>query len=175
MEIWKDIPGFNGHYQVSNLGRVKTMPRLVVRNQSNGNYTSKEKVLRPGISRGYPVVSLTRNGKAKTYKIHCLVMLAFVGPCPSGQEVLHRDGDRKDATLEHLRYGTRRENMADARLHKTMAGVRNGNSKLTSADIIHIIEAYAAFEENLATELGVTSNTIRNLKMNRTYARTGTR
>lgn len=175
MEIWRDIPGFDGHYQVSNLGRVKSMPRIVVRNQSNGNYTTKEKILRPGLSHGYPTVSLTRNGKSKSYRNHVLVMLAFVGPCPLGQEVLHRDGDRTDATLEHLRYGTRRENMADARLRKTMAGVRNGNSKLTSAMIADIIKAYADFEEELAKVHGVTPGTIRNLKMNRTYARTGTR
>ena len=175
MENWKDVPGYEGLYRVSDQGRVKSLSKVIVRNHTNGNYLSKEKILRPALVQGYPMVALSKNGKAKSIRVHILVMLAFVGPAPEGCEVLHKNGDRTDARLTELRYGTRRENMADARLHKSMAGVRNGNAKLTSEMILDITSAYAELEEKLAKKHSVCVGTIRNLKMNRTYAIEGTR
>lgn len=169
MEVWKAIPGYEGLYEVSDLGQVKRLARLVVRNQSNGNYVCKEIILRPGFIDGYPSVVLTKDGIKKTFRCHQLVMLAFVGPCPVGQEVLHGDGKRGNSKLDNLRYGTRRENMMDAIAHGTMAGVNNGNAKLTTEKITHIIDAYQAFEKKLAAEVGISLQTLRDFRMRRTY------
>lgn len=169
MEVWRDIPGYEGLYQISDMGRVKSMPRLVVRSITNGNYTVKERFLRPALADGYPIVGLSKNGKPRTWRVHFLVMMAFVGPRPDGADVCHEDGDRVNNALSNLRYASRRENMADAIKHGTMAGVKNGNSKLSAKQIMAIVDAYNELEEKLASEHGVSVGTIRNLKMGRTY------
>lgn len=167
MEVWKDIPGYEGLYQVSDHGRVKSLARKVERGA--GFYVCKERVLKPALVDGYPMVALSRNGKAKSIRVHILVMLTFVGPCPEGQEVLHKNGIRSDARLSELSYGTRRENMADAVLHRTVTGVNNGNAKLNAFQIVDIWDAYDTLERELAERHNVCVNTIRNLKMGRTY------
>lgn len=167
-EIWKDITGYEGFYAVSNLGRVKSLARLVERG-SNGSYMCRERILKAASVKGYPAVVLNKGGKSWSVRVHILVMRAFVGPCPEGQEILHKHGDKSDARLENLRYGTRRENMADAVLHGTVVGINNGNAKLSAVDITEIWDAYREFEEGLAEKYGVHVQTIRNLKMGRTY------
>lgn len=167
MEVWKDIPGYESFYQVSDLGRVKSLTRKVYRGA--GFYLCQERILKPALVKGYPAVALAKDGKSRTMRVHILVMLAFVGPCPEGQEVLHRHGDRADARLTELRYGTRRENMADAVVHGTVVGVNNGNAKLTTAQVLEIWDSYDRFERKLAGIHKVSLGTIRNLRMGRTY------
>ena len=100
-EIWKAVPGYEGLYEVSDLGRVRSFARGV-----NG------RLLKPGkASNGYFTVCLGR-GKSRT--LHSLVAEAFIGPKPSGQEVLHKDGTRTNNCVHNLRYGTRAENIRDA-------------------------------------------------------------
>ena len=81
---------------------------------------------------GYEVVSFSINDKTKTYYKHRLMLHAFVGPCPDNCEALHINGNRLDNRLENLRWGTRKENVADAIKHGTATiGSRNGAAKLT--------------------------------------------
>lgn len=103
-ELWKDIPGFEGRYQVSSLGSVRSFARY-----------KDGRLLKPGkASHGYYTVSFGRNN-SKT--VHSLVALAFIGPCPKGMEILHIDGSRTNNALSNLRYGTRTENILDAIKH----------------------------------------------------------
>ena len=78
IEIWKDIENYEGLYQVSNLGRVRSLERDVY--YQNGTFHHlKEKILVPNLdSKGYPFVQLYKNGKRKTIKTHRLVALAFI-------------------------------------------------------------------------------------------------
>jgi len=100
-EIWKPIPGYEGRYEVSNLGRVRSFVR---------NYAGV--FLKPGkASHGYYTVSL---GSKNSRTLHSLVAETFIGPRPAGQEVLHKDGSRTNNCVENLRYGTRSENIRDA-------------------------------------------------------------
>lgn len=104
METWIFIPGFEGVYQVSDLGNVKSFARY-----KDGRF------LKPGkASHGYYTVSFGRNN-SKT--VHSLVALAFLGPCPKGMEVLHIDGTRTNNAVSNLRYGTRTDNILDAIKH----------------------------------------------------------
>lgn len=114
-EIWKDIPGFAGDYEVSNLGRVKSRIR-------------GERILRPGVSsNGYLTVAL----RGRSHTIHELVLGAFVGPRPAGMVTRHLDGDRRNSCLANLAYGTPAENSADAAEHGTkVTGGRYPNAKL---------------------------------------------
>lgn len=79
-EIWKDIKGYENLYQVSNLGRIKSLPRFIKNGEhSSIGYITKEKILKLGISKtGYYVCSLFKNGKGKTHKVHRLVAECFL-------------------------------------------------------------------------------------------------
>lgn len=111
MEIWKDIPGYEGRYQVSNEGRVRSLDRpvRVVCQGIDTMRIAKGKVLRPGPSKsGHVTVAL---GRGKSRPVHQLVLEAFVGLRPEGCEVLHLNHVPTDNRLANLRYGTRSENL----------------------------------------------------------------
>jgi hypothetical protein len=127
-ELWKDIPGYNGAYQASNLGRIKSLLR-------------KERILNPYINdvRCHRIAFLRKNGKGKSHKVHRLVMEAFVGPCPEGMEVRHLDGDGGNNNLVNLRYGTHKENMQDTIIHGTSnKGIKYGKFELTKRKLEQI-------------------------------------
>lgn len=111
MEIWKDLPGQEGRYQVSNAGNVRSTDRPV-RVVCHGVDTvriAKGKLLRPGRNKsGHVTVAI---GKGNSRQVHQLVLEAFVGPRPAGCEVLHLNHNPADNRLENLRYGTRSENL----------------------------------------------------------------
>lgn len=119
-ETWKPIPGFEGHYDASNLGRIKSLARVVIR--SNGvSQTWPERILSPGrTTSGHFAVSLRgANKKPKSIRVHQLVMWAHVGPTPPGMEVCHNNGVHTDNRLDNLRFDTHANNMADLRKHGT--------------------------------------------------------
>jgi hypothetical protein len=111
-EIWKDIPGYEGRYQASTLGRIKSLSRLInSRNQfGEFEYLSKEMILQAGVRGNYLMVVLY-NPK-HTFAVHHLIMAAFVGE-RDGLYVLHANGNPKDNRLENLRYDTQSENIYD--------------------------------------------------------------
>lgn len=110
-EIWKDVVGFEGRYQVSNLGRVRSVDRPV-RVVCKGVDTfriARGRLLRPGRAHsGHVSVAI---GKGNSRLVHQLVLEAFVGPRPKGMESLHLNHDPQDNRLLNLRYGTRSENI----------------------------------------------------------------
>lgn len=120
VETWKPVVGYEGKYEVSDLGRVRSVTRTITQLGRGGVPFSRGvvgRVLRPGVaSNGYPTVAI---GRYNTRTVHSLVAEAFLGPCPAGCEVLHLDGTRTNSVLSNLRYGTRSENIYDA--------VRNGS------------------------------------------------
>ncbi|MBZ4580992.1 NUMOD4 motif-containing HNH endonuclease [Mycobacterium avium] len=117
--IWKPIPGYEGLYEVSDEGEVRSLERVVEHGYS-GTKTIPARVMRQKIDKGgYRRVGLRRDGKQRWLGVHRLVLAAFVGECPEGQEVCHGNGNRADNRLENLRYGTRSENMLDQIAHGT--------------------------------------------------------
>lgn len=113
-EVWKEIPGWEDFYEVSNMGRVKSLPRIVYRKDGRTRRT-KERILVPWTTGpGYPQVRLKSNGKTARHYVHELVMLTFVGPRPHGLDILHHDDCKTNNVLTNLRYGTRTENLYDS-------------------------------------------------------------
>ena len=116
-EIWKDIPGYEGKYQASTEGRIRSLDYEVGgKNHYSGKpftRTIPGRILRPGryCKTGHVSVVLGRGTDGKP--VHQLVMRTFVGEPPLGMEVLHINGNPKDNRLENLRYGTRTENILD--------------------------------------------------------------
>lgn len=102
-ESWRDIPGYEGLYRVSDAGRVASSPR-------NGTLGG---TLKPDTLRlGYCQVKLYRGNVGTVYKVHRLVLLAFVGP--SEKDANHKNGVRSDNRLDNLEYVTAKENTAHA-------------------------------------------------------------
>jgi hypothetical protein len=162
-ERWSDIPGFPG-YRVSTKGRVVSV--LKGRGRLGGRtFDNEAKLLRPTRDkRGYHIYGLYfENGKYRNMKGHRLVLLAFVGPCPEGEEACHCDGDPENNDLDNLRWDTHRNNSQDAIRHgRVRRGSASGRSKLDEADVRIIRDLYGsgALLRDLAMRFGVSSNTI---------------
>ena len=110
MEVWKDIPSYEGKYQISNKGRVKSLPR-------NEKFCkrSEEVILKAfACGSGYQEVILRNNGKRKPKLIHRMVAEAFV-PNPAGKgEVNHKDGNKDNNEHSNLEWVTPKENIKHA-------------------------------------------------------------
>ena len=109
-EIWKDIPNYEGIYQASNLGQVKSLERF--RKGKNGSLvTVKERILKLKLThRGYYRVDLWKQSIGKHYKVHRLVWEAFNGPIPEGLQVNHINEVKTDNRLSNLNLMTCKEN-----------------------------------------------------------------
>ena len=105
-EEWRPIPGFEGHYEASSLGRVRSLKRgapYVLAQTRSGN--------------GYLVAMISMGGKYRPYGIHRLVCMAFYGSPPDGAHACHHDGDRTNNVVSNLRWDTARGNADDMRRH----------------------------------------------------------
>jgi len=120
-EIWKDIRGYEGHYQISNDGRIKSVGRISVHKRLK-QWNIKEKYLTPTkVKAGYFVVALCKNGNEKQHHLHVLKAAAFI-PNPTNLPIVRHINDIKsDNDLENLAWGTHADNTADM--------IRNGNNK----------------------------------------------
>lgn len=104
IEIWKDIPGYEGHYQASDQGRIKA-PTKTLPHKRYGQYTLKEKLLKPAlVTGGYLAVKID----SVNHSVHRLIMLTFEGP--SDLQVHHINSIKTDNRFINLRYCTLRQN-----------------------------------------------------------------
>lgn len=171
---WRDIPGFEGHYKVSECGDVLSCARVISsRRHQSGTKRLRERILKQQDREGYPSVALHLDGETLRLDVHRLVARAFHGPCPEGQETRHRDGNRSNPHRDNLVYGTRAENVADAIEHGTFTrGENNGAAKLTNARVATIKRQIldGARTTALAREHGVSPQAICDIKHERNWA-----
>lgn len=120
-ENWRPVPGYEGAYEVSDLGRVRSLPRIIMR--ANGiPQKIHGRMLKPYVANGYPTVRIAKGGdrgNGQTRLVHRLVAFAFLEPGPEGTEVCHIDGDKGNPRASNLYWGTRAENLADSIAHGT--------------------------------------------------------
>ena len=118
-ERWKPVTGYEGIYEVSNHGRVRSVDRTVT--YSNGQVRRyKGKVRRTPLNQdGYPLVSLCIHGKCQSHYVHSLVAETFIGTRPEGMEVCHNDGSKTNNHVDNLRFDTQSENTLDRVAHGT--------------------------------------------------------
>lgn len=160
-EVWKDIPGTEGAYQASSLGRIRSVERRIP-SIFNGEPCTRRVgggVLKPRIMKsGHLVVDLGRIRRHAP--VHALVALTFIGPRPQGLEVCHRDGNPTNNAIDNLRYDTRTNNLLD----RYLAGGTLGKLKLPeiSAIMRRIEEGKATAE--IAQEFNVCTGTINRIK-----------
>jgi hypothetical protein len=127
IEEWRAVPGYEGLYEVSSFGRVRSLPRA----------TTSGKILRLDLNGLALKARLSKNNIRKSFTAHKLVMWAFVGPMPPDKQLIaHWDGDFRNNRISNLRYATHLENEADKRRHDREAkGERNPACKLTASDV----------------------------------------
>lgn len=157
-ERWLPVPGYEGFYEVSDLGRVRSLPHETASGLRGG------RMLKPFRDKdGYLRVGININGAKLQRPIHQLVLLAFVGSMPPGQQTRHGPGGKLDNRLTNLCYGTSAQNKADQDRDGTMPrGASHGNARLTEQTAREIRRRYELGESQdaLARAYGVSQTCV---------------
>ena len=145
-EIWEDIKGYESYYQVSDLGRVKSLSRTT----SHG-HNKKERILIPGkTGSGYASVNLWKDSKRHNFSVHRLVAEAFIPNRCNLPEVNHKDGNKEFNFKTNLEWTTPSKNIQhsyDELGRKAAHGEAQGHAKLTEADILQIRDSTLTHKE----------------------------
>ena len=170
-EIWREIPGHEGRYEVSDLGRIRSMERVANYGRWGvggiRRYKSKVRALAPTGEGGYLACIVEVPGaKPVSIKAHIAVLHAFVGPCPPGMEGCHGDGHAENNRLDNLRWDTKSNNNRDKEKHGTaQKGSKNGAARLNEEQVSEIKRRISSETlKVLGDEFGVSLNTIWRIK-----------
>lgn len=129
MEIFKDIPGYEGLYQVSNIGTVKSLQRKCKQYRSKSGYAiQKEKILKTTENFGYPSLQLFINGSFRTLEVHRLVAITFIDNPNNYSVVNHKNGIKNDNRVENLEWVNHRENSTHGKMQKNKTSIYPGVS-----------------------------------------------
>jgi hypothetical protein len=180
-EIWKDIAGYEGYYQVSNLGRVKSLDRIIPHKRHITHHLKgkicKGKIIKAG---GYVVVSLGKNNQGKWIKVHQIVAKTFIPNPENKHEIDHINAIPTDNRVENLRWATRLENANNPITKTSIAKSKIGNKcrmKLNKLDYKKVSEIRIllskgdkrGYMSDIARKYGVTPTTVWNIKINRIW------
>lgn len=164
-EEWRDVQGFEGQFQISDLGRVRSMPSLT---------RKTARIIQPHFTEnGYLRINLRKGGKRRQLYIHRMVLLAFRGECPEGMEGCHDNGIKADCKLSNLRWDTRKNNEADKKIHGTdNEGFRNGQCKMTESVVLEIKSLIASGMKgkDIAAKFDIHPNLVSQIKNNRKWS-----
>lgn len=131
-EEWRKVAGFEEFYEVSSLGRIRSLDRVVHYPDGRRGYTKPGVILRPTVHPGdkYCRIALYRDGKCRRrVLLHVLILETFVGQRPEGYEARHLNGDGSDNRLVNLQWGTSSENTYDLVRHGTHNNARKTHCK----------------------------------------------
>ena len=152
MEQWLNVVGFEGLYEVSNYGQVRSVKTGQIKKQTVSKIDKRF------------YLGLWINNKQKIVKPHRLVLEAFVGKCPDGMECCHNDGNSFNNHLNNLRWDTPKNNHADKVKHGTTnRGERCGTAKLT-LEQVNSIRKDNRLQRVIAEEYGVRQSLISRIK-----------
>jgi NUMOD4 motif/HNH endonuclease len=158
-EVWLPVVGYEGLYEVSSLGNVRSIP----------GGRRKGGAIKTFNDGRYLTVNLHRNGTRRKWGVHVLVAAAFLGPRPDGHVVRHGPNGALDNRASELSYGTQKENCADRKRDGTHPIGDNANRRLlTSSDVIRIWYS-AEPSPVLAERYGVHETTIRKIWMGKNW------
>lgn len=137
-EIWKDIQGYEGFYQISNLGRVRSLERIA----PSGKFVKQ--IIRKQLKDkdGYCIVGLNKNKSQKTHKVHRLVANAFIENTDNLPEVNHKDEDKTNNEVSNLEWCNAKYNLTYGSRNGMFIGEKNNNCKLSEKDVEDIRNQY---------------------------------
>lgn len=165
-EEWRAVPGYEGSYEVSDQGRVRSLDRVA----TNGS-RRQGKVLKQipgGYKNWYRYVSLCRGSKAQVVQTHKLVLLAFVGPPQPEQEACHGLGGPADNRTVNLRWDTKKANSADQKASGThQHAERHWNARLTRGCVARARDMLrcGVFQYDVAAWFGVSQSQISRINL----------
>lgn len=167
-EIWKDIPRYEGKYQASSFGRIRSLTRPITQIGRGGKpFTRvvKGRILRPASSKSNPHLFVVLGHGANGSQVHQLVAATFLGPQPSKTDVRHLNGNPQDNRPENLSYGTRTENILD------VFRVGKAWRKLTRSQADEIKQRLSNGEKGrtLAKEFSVSESIVSAIKLGRVH------
>ena len=152
MEYWKPVVGYERLYEVSDLGRVRTIK------------TGKFKTHTVSAQDRRHFMLLWKKNKPALMRVHRLVLLAFKGPPPRRHESCHNDGNPEHNHLSNLRWDTRKSNHADRIRHGTTnRGEQCGTSKLTTKQVL-AIRKDQRLQREIAADYGILQNHVSRIK-----------
>lgn len=167
-EVWMPVPDYEGLYEVSNLGNVRRDPQAPARSLGVPGASIK-----PVMTSGYLVVSLSKRGVVKTHRLHKIVMRAFCGDEPfDGAHVCHNDGITSHCQLTNLRWDTAAGNQADIDRHGTRCRGEDVFGAVLTEDGVREIRRRLASGERyptIASDHGVSVSTIYQIKHNKIW------
>lgn len=176
-EYYVDIEGFEGYYQVSNYGSVRSLDR-VIKEKTGKTRTIKGLVLKPRINRrGYQNVDLKKQGKRKTVSAHKLVAQAFLSNPDNKPTVNHLNGIKTDNNVNNLEWATHSENLSHAhniRLRKSPVDIlsKNYHRKLNSQQVLvikHLLKIGKLTHKEIAKIFNVGRSTISEINSGRKW------
>jgi hypothetical protein len=134
-EIWKDVVGWEGWYEISSEGRIRSVSRTVNTKKENGSRIEIGKILKPWKTpKGYLQIGLVKNNCEKRYSLHRLVAIAFHPNPENKPQVNHKNGIKTDCRAINLEWTTAKENIR----HSIESGLSNKRQKLTNEQILEI-------------------------------------
>ena len=163
-EFWRDIPGFEGKYQASTYGRIRSKDRRV-RVVASGTETTRlspGKILKPGKQKKSGHLTVVLGRKYGSMPVHTAVALTFLGARPEGMDVCHIDGNPENNCIENLRYDTRTENILD--VYRIGGRWRKLNLNDMS-EIIRLLDSGAYTQHAIANMFSVSDATISRIKL----------
>lgn len=170
-EIWKPVDNYEGLYEVSNFGQVRSLPKEWITGWNGVKRRHEGFLLKPGRGRdGYLSVSLSNAGKIKHHSIHRLVLQAFIGE--SVLDCNHKDGNKENNRLNNLEYCTTRENIKHAyRIGlKSNRGEKGPGAKLTNEIIKNVrTNKFGLTKKEFAACYDVSVSTIKMILSNKTW------
>lgn len=183
-EIWKDVVGYEGYYQVSNLGRIKSLERRI--NSSVGTRVVKPQYKKYFINdKGYYTVNLSLKGKNKTISVHRIVSKAFIPNPENKPAVNHKDMNKLNNSLENLEWVTYQENTNHAlenhslghnlfKYHNTNNAIKRGIKKIRCVELDKVFDSAveACKQLNLNTPTLVRSSANKKSKLEKAYGYT---
>jgi len=166
-EIWKDIPDFEGFYQISNYGRMRSLDRKVEHRNGVEYQIKKGKILRLSINRdGYVKCTVSKNSNLTSFTMHRLVGLCFIKNTYNKPCINHKNGIKNDNRMENLEWVTQSENIIHSfknGFHKPQRGSLNGAAKLNEAQVREIRLLYATrnyLQREIASKYNISRTSI---------------
>ncbi len=162
IEIWKDIKDYVGYYQVSNIGKVRSVDRLLTYSSGQKNLHKGRVLILRNNHRGYPMAMLSKKDAQRCIAVHRLVATTFIENPDSKPEVNHISGNKEDNTIHNLEWNTREENEHHAKVNGLKPrGSKHKNSKLKEGDILDIRSMYPSHTyKSIGLKYNVTHRTI---------------